>query len=69
MITVIIRNSLNNAHKEFILENRLQMSSVISAEIHKYLTSFVNKHYDRDIRFYLDYHRNYVEEDIFKGLV
>ena len=69
MITVVIRNSLNNARQEFTLENRLQMSSVISAEIHKYLTSFVNKHYDRDIRFTLDYHRNYVEEDIFKNLV
>ena len=69
MITVIIRNSLNNEYKEFTLEYRLQMSSVISAEIHKYFTSFVNRHYDRDIRFYLDYHRNYVEEDIFKGLV
>ena len=69
MITVVIRNSLNNGRKEFTLENRLQMSSVMSPEIHKYLTSFVNRHYDRDIRFYIDYHRNYVEEDIFKNLV
>lgn len=69
MITVIVRNSLNNVCKEFTLENRLQMSSVVSSDIQKYLTSFLNKHYDRDVRFYLDYHRNYVEEDIFKGLV
>lgn len=69
MITIRILNSLNNESKEFVIQNRLKLSTVVPPEVHKYLTDFANQHYDRDIRFYFDLHRNYVEEDIFKGLV
>lgn len=69
MITIVVCNSLNNEYKEFVIQNRLKLSTVVPAEVHKYLTDFANQHYDRDIRFYYDIHRNYVEEDIFKGLV
>lgn len=69
MISIVIHNSLNNESKEFVIQNRLKLSTVVPAEVHKYLTAFANDHYDRDIRFYYDIHRNYVEEDIFKGLV
>lgn len=69
MITISISNSLNNESKEFVIQNRLKLSTVVPAEVHKYLTDFANDHYDRDIRFNFDIHRNYVEEDIFKDLV
>lgn len=69
MITIVISNSLNNEFKEFVIQNRLKLSTVVPPEVHQYLTSFANDHYDRDIRFYYDIHRNYVEEDIFKSLV
>lgn len=69
MITIRILNSLNNESKEFVIQNRLKLSTVVPSEVHKYLTDFANEHYDRDIRFYYDIHRNYVEEDIFQGLV
>lgn len=69
MISIVISNSLNNESKEFVIQNRLKLSTVVPAEVYKYLTDFVNDHYERDIRFYYDIHRNYVEEDIFKDLV
>lgn len=69
MISIRIQNSLNDESKEFVIQNRLKLSTVVPAEVHRYLTDFANDHYDRDIRFYFDLHRNYVEEDIFKDLV
>lgn len=69
MISVKVINSVDDSCLLCNIDSHLHLHTAITPEIHKYVTDVLNKHYDRDIRFYLDFHRNYVEEDIFKGLV
>lgn len=67
MISICIRNSVNNDLFTFEIPNPKDGSTFVHPSVHSFISDFLRVHYDRDVRFYLDYHRNYVEEDIFKG--
>lgn len=68
MIRVKVTNNRDNECLSCTVDGGLYCQTAISPDIHRYITEKLNEHLDRDVRFFVDYHRNYVEEDIFKGL-
>lgn len=67
MISVSICNSVNDDVFSVQIATPCNGATFVSPDIHRYISDFLYIHFDRDVRFYLDFHRNYVEEDIFKG--
>lgn len=68
MIRVKVTNSKDNECFSCYVDGNLYCQTAVSPEIHRYITEKLNKYLDRDILFSVAYHRNYVEEDIFKSL-
>lgn len=67
MINISIRNSVNNDFFSSDVPIPKDGSTFIPPIVHRYISDFLSVHYDRNVLFYLSFHRNYVEEDIFKS--